>query len=72
MSSVNMSDLVDTTPHDKIFLQDCIEGMSQLPDDSVQLIVADPPYNLNKDFGPYKERERRDNWLPWSRKWLDE
>ncbi len=72
MSSVNMNERVDTMPHDEILLQDCIEGMGQLPDDSVQLIVADPPYNLNKDFGPYKERERSDNWLPWSRKWLDE
>lgn len=27
---------------------DCIEGMSQMPEDSVDLIIADPPYNLSK------------------------
>ncbi len=29
---------------------DCLEGMKQLEDDSIDLIVTDPPYNLNKDF----------------------
>ena len=27
---------------------DCIEGMTSLPDNSVDLIIADPPYNLSK------------------------
>lgn len=27
---------------------DCIEGMKKLPDSSVDLIIADPPYNLSK------------------------
>ena len=29
---------------------DCLEGLKLLPNDSVDLIVTDPPYNLNKDF----------------------
>lgn len=28
--------------------QECIEGMKTLPDDSVDIIIADPPYNLSK------------------------
>ena len=31
-----------------------------------------PPYNLNKDFGLWKERDRRQEWLPWSKRWLNE
>lgn len=27
---------------------DCIEGMRKLPNDSVDLVIADPPYNLSK------------------------
>lgn len=34
----------------KIHCMDCLEGMKQLPDNSVDLIVTDPPYNLNKNF----------------------
>lgn len=32
---------------DKIFNQDCIDGMKIIPDESVDLIVTDPPYNKN-------------------------
>ena len=31
----------------KIYCQDCIEGMKALPDNSVDAIVTDPPYELN-------------------------
>lgn len=31
----------------RIYQQDCIEGMSQLPSGSVDLIVTDPPYLMN-------------------------
>jgi modification methylase len=33
-------------PLDQIIERDCIEAMSELPDSSVDLIFADPPYNL--------------------------
>ena len=56
----------------RIFHADCIEGMKALPEGVVDLIVADPPYNLNKDFGLWKEREHKDDWLPWSQKWITE
>jgi site-specific DNA-methyltransferase (adenine-specific)/adenine-specific DNA-methyltransferase len=56
----------------KIHLGDCVIGMQKLPNDCADLVVADPPYNLNKDFGLWNEKEHREDWLPWSRKWLDE
>ena len=33
---------------DTIQLMDCVEGMKKLDDNSVDLIIADPPYNLSK------------------------
>lgn len=57
---------------DTIVEGDCIAGMRALPADSVHLIIADPPYNLNKDFGEWKERKQRERWLPWSQEWIDE
>lgn len=44
--------------------------MSKLPEGCADLIIADPPYNLSKDFGIWKEQEQRDDWLPWSKRWL--
>jgi len=57
---------------DTIVLGDCIEGMQGLQSGSFNLIIADPPYNLNKDFGPWKETERKAEWRDWTRSWLTE
>ena len=51
---------------------DCIELMRNLGDGCAQLIVADPPYNLGKMFGRWKEYRDVSQWLPWSKKWLKE
>ena len=56
----------------RIIEEDCIRGMRQLPDEFARLIIADPPYNLNKDFGNWKEQEQRERWLPWCKEWLAE
>ena len=39
----------------RIYQMDAVEGMRLLPDDSVDLIVIDPPYNIGKD-------KRWDKW----------
>lgn len=51
---------------------DCLTGMRALPSATFNLVVADPPYNLDKDFGPWKERERRGDWKDWTGQWLAE
>lgn len=55
-----------------IMFKDCIEGMKELEADAFNLIIADPPYNLNKDFGVWKESEHSAEWKDWTRKWLRE
>jgi DNA modification methylase len=51
---------------------DSIEGMSSLPDDSVDLIIADPPYNLKKNFGDKSEIwGDKEKWLQWTKDWID-
>lgn len=56
----------------KIHPIDCIVGMKGLPEECADLVIADPPYNLSKNFGHWNEKERRAEWLPWSKKWLSE
>ena len=34
----------------KIHCMDALDGLKQLEDDSVDLVLTDPPYNLDKDF----------------------
>ena len=40
----------------KIYNMDCLEGMKQIPDKSIDLIVSDPPYGLNYNNGDLASR----------------
>lgn len=55
---------------DSIVVLDCDEGLAKLPAACCELIIADPPYNLNKDFGVWKESEQKHRWLDWCKAWL--
>lgn len=57
---------------DRIHLGDCVEMMRQLPDGCASLVIADPPYNLGKTFGDWREWRDVDQWLPWCRQWMAE
>ena len=50
-----------------IFIQDAIEFLKQIPDSSIQLILIDPPYNLDLAYWDTFE-----NYLDWAKQWLDE
>ena len=43
-----MSKGVDWLGLNRIYNEDCLEGMKQLKDKSINLIIIDPPYNINK------------------------
>ena len=43
----------------KIHNLDCIKGLKEIPNNSVDLIIADTPYNLNKNFGIWNENEHK-------------
>jgi site-specific DNA-methyltransferase (adenine-specific) len=42
-----------------------------LPDESIDLIVADPPYGLGKDYGNDSDKRSGDDFLAWTRTWLE-
>jgi site-specific DNA-methyltransferase (adenine-specific) len=57
---------LDRTYH-TIFVADCLDVLRQLPDNSVQLIICDPPYNIL--MAAWDERS---DYLSWAVKWLVE
>lgn len=61
---------MNLTLDEHIHIADCISGMNGLPEGSFNLIIADPPYNLSKNFGIWKEDQKRVEWRDWSREWL--
>ena len=56
----------------KVICGDAIDEMKKLPDQSVRLIVTDPPYNLNKDYGNNQDKLEFEEYLEFSRRWLTE
>ena len=51
---------------------DCTEELKKVPDETAQLIIVDPPYNLGPQFGVKKEWNRDSDWFPWCNQWLVE
>jgi site-specific DNA-methyltransferase (adenine-specific) len=39
--------------------------------DKFNAIIADPPYNIGKDFGNNKDLMHLQDYIKWSKKWLD-
>ena len=56
----------------KVTQSDVLEYLRAIPDSSVNLIIADPPYNLGPTFGNSKEWIQDGEWISWCREWLSE
>ena len=51
----------------------CLENLSKIADNSIDLIFADPPYNIGKDFGNNKDKwNSTDEYISWCKLWIDE
>ena len=49
--------------NDKILNEDCICGLEKLKDKSVDFAFIDPPYNVGKDYGEYKDNISKEQYL---------
>ncbi|MCA9023675.1 MAG: site-specific DNA-methyltransferase [Planctomycetaceae bacterium] len=56
----------------RVHQQDCISGMQALPDGSVDLAFADPPFNIGYQYDVYEDRLKAEEYLEWSRAWIGE
>jgi len=51
---------------------DCIAGMKVLPEESVDIVVTSPPYNLGIKYKDYDDNLSSDDYLAWSLEWAGE
>ncbi len=56
----------------KIVHSDCLNILSKIPDNSVDMTFADPPFNLNKKYNGYYDRLKVKEYLEWCEKWVNE
>jgi site-specific DNA-methyltransferase (adenine-specific) len=50
-----------------VYIEDAVSFLKRVPDSSIQLIILDPPYNLDMDVW-----DSFSNYLDWARAWLDQ
>lgn len=50
---------------------DCISGMQDLPEASVDVFVTSPPYNIGIKYNGYDDTMERENYLSWMGDWAD-
>ena len=51
---------------------DSLEILRQYPDESVDLVFADPPYNLDKAYSVYDDGQSDQKYINWCNEWLAE
>lgn len=63
---------VDPGLVDIIHSGNALEVLAKYPDNSIDLVFADPPYNLRKDYGAYEDRAEEREYIEWCNAWLSE
>jgi site-specific DNA-methyltransferase (adenine-specific) len=54
---------------DCLFQGDCLEGFACLEPQCVDLVFADPPFNIGYDYDIYDDRKEAEEYLDWCKKW---
>ena len=58
--------------YSSIVCGDVIETLEGLPEDrTFDLVIADPPYNIGKDFGNNSDCMPEEEYVKWSWRWLE-
>lgn len=56
-----------------ILLGDALKILKSIKDKSVNLIFADPPYNIGKNFGNnFDKWETKESYIDWCKEWITE
>lgn len=54
---------------DQLYKGDCLEGMARIKSNTVDLVFADPPFNIGYEYDVYNDRKSAEAYLDWTRKW---
>ncbi|WP_422927914.1 DNA-methyltransferase [Singulisphaera sp. PoT] len=57
---------------DRLHQGDCLELFGHIESDSIDLVFADPPFNIGYEYDVYDDRLAADQYLDWTRRWAAE
>ena len=49
---------------------DCVELLKQMEDGSVDLLFADPPFNIGYEYDQYDDQQTSEDYLDWCEAWI--
>jgi len=54
---------------DRLYAGDCLELFPRVASGSIDLVFADPPFNIGYDYDIYNDRREAEAYLDWTRAW---
>jgi site-specific DNA-methyltransferase (adenine-specific) len=69
---MNKNEEIEKMETNVIYNEDCISGMKKIPDESADIVICDPPYNIGKDFGNDSDKQPMNEYLDWCDEWMRE
>lgn len=56
-----------------IYNEDCVKGIREnIPNDTIDIIVTSPPYNLKINYNDYEDNMDYNDYLKWCEEWISE
>ncbi|QDU35154.1 DNA adenine methyltransferase YhdJ [Poriferisphaera corsica] len=71
MSTDSQQPSVGKAPRNRLFQGDCHKIMSRWQPNSLDLIFADPPYNIGYNYDHYDDNREHDDYVAWTESWID-
>jgi len=56
---------------DEVLNIDALKAIPKIKDESLDLVIADPPYGLGKDYGNDSDKKPGEQFLKWTEEWLN-
>jgi site-specific DNA-methyltransferase (adenine-specific) len=67
-----MTRLVHQSEFGRLYQGDCLDVLPTIESGTVDLVFADPPFNLRKDYGAgISDGMSREEYLSWCARWID-
>ena len=59
-----------TLHKNKIHQGDCVKLLAQVDEGSVDLVFADPPFNIGYEYDVYDDKRETEDYLGWCSQWI--
>ena len=59
-----------TLKKNKIYQGDCVKQLAKLDKGSIDLVFADPPFNIGYEYDVYDDTQTAEDYIRWCREWI--